>query len=139
MFQGRDLCHQVAQIRRALPFTMALTSQLGIKRLPLVLLELFYECVLHLVEETAVELVPLGRLEIALLQDGRLAKHVYFATNVQIPAVDDLAVVLLLARVNVLHIVFCVFDDDLVGLPIQSEDNRNLVAFAIFNPPRFEA
>lgn len=91
------MSHQISQVGRALGATRATSDQLGVESLPLVLLELFDEGVLHLREEAAVELVPFRRLEVALLQDGGLAEDVDLAAYEEVPAVDDLAVVLLLA------------------------------------------
>ena len=102
---------------------MALSGKFRVEGFPLVFLELLDEGVLHLIQETAVELIPFGCFEIALLEDGSLAEDVHLAPNVKIPAVHDLSMVLLLARVYFLHVVFCIFDDDLVRLAIQPKNN----------------
>lgn len=118
---------------------MAHPRQFRVEGFPLVLLQFLDESVLHLVQETAVELIPLRRFEIALLQNRCLAEHVDLAADVKVPAVNDLTVVLLLPGVYLLHVVFCIFDDDLVRLAIKPEDNRNLIALSVLNPPRLEA
>lgn len=61
---------------------MALSRQSWIQRLPLVLFELLNKSVLHLIEETAVKLIPLSCLQIALFEDRCLAEHVDLAAYV---------------------------------------------------------
>lgn len=139
MLQGSHLGHEITQISRALSLELAGARQLGIKSLAFVLLELLDERVFHFAEEAAIELVPLGRLQVALLEDGGLAENVNLAADVQVPAVDYHAVVLLLARINFLHVVLGVFDDDLVRLSVQSVDDAYLITLASLDPPRFEA
>jgi hypothetical protein len=80
-------------------------------------------------------LVPFGCFEIALLQDGSLSKNIDFATNIEIPTVNNLSMVLLLTRVDLFHIIFGVLDDDLMRLTVKLVNNRDLVPLSIFYPP----
>ena len=48
----------------------------GFERASFILLELLNESVLHLSEEAGVKFVPLGRLQVSLLQHGCLAEDI---------------------------------------------------------------
>ena len=84
-------------------------------------------------------MVPLGCFQVALFQNSGFAEDVDLAVDVEVPAVDDLTVVLLLPRVDFLDVVLGVLDYDFVWLAVQSEYHRNLVPFTVLNPPGFES
>jgi hypothetical protein len=135
LLQSSHLSHQISQVGRALGAARTTSDQFGVESLSLVLLELLDEGVLHFREETAVELVPFRRLEVTLLEDGCLAKDVDLAAHEEVPAVDDLAVVFLLARVNLFDVIFGVLDYDLVWFPIELINDGDLIPLPVFYPP----
>jgi len=70
-----------------------------------------------------------------LLEDGCLSKDVHLAAYEEVPAVDDLAVVFLLARVNLFDVIFGILDYDLVRFPIELVNDGYLIPLPIFYPP----
>ena len=101
---------------------------------PLVLFELLNECVFHLGEERCVEFVPLGCLQISLLEDRSLAEDVHWGANIQIPT-SQLRCIALVCTVKLLDVVLGVLDDNLMWLPIQSENNDDIVLLTVLDPP----
>ena len=83
-------------------------------------------------------MIPLGSFQITLFEDGCLAEYIYFASYVEIPAVDDLPMIFLLTRVDLFDVVLGVFDNNLMGLPIEFVNNSYLISLSVLNPPRFE-
>ena len=73
-----------------------------------------------------------------MLQDSSLTKNVNFAPDVEIPAVDDLPMVFLFARVNLLDVVLGVLNNDLVRLAIEFVDNSYLISLSVLDPPGFK-
>jgi hypothetical protein len=110
-----------------------------VQSLSFIFLELFDECVLHFSEEASIELVPLRRLQVALLQNCAFAEDIDVAPDVHVPAVDNLAVTLFLSRVDFFHVVLCILNYNFVRLIVQSVDDCDLVALSVLNPPAFEA
>jgi len=110
-----------------------------VQSLALVLFQLLDKGVLHFSQEAAIELVPFGCLEVALLQNCTFSKDIDVAADVQVPAADHFAVALLFSGVDLLDVVLGVFNYNLVRLSIQPVYNCNLVAFSVFNPPALEA
>ena len=115
--------HELSKVGCALSATRAASSKFQVQSFSLILLELLNESILHFSEETSIELIPLSGFEVTLLKNGRLAEDVYVATDVEVPTVDYLTLLLLLARVDLLHVVLGIFDYDFVRLSVQSKYN----------------
>ena len=122
-----------------LPFARTSLHQFLVKGFSFVLFELLDEGVFNLCEETTIELIPFGSFEITLLQDCSFSENVNIASYVEIPAINNLTLVLFVSRINFLNIVLSIFDYDLVRLSIKSIDDRYLVSFSVFNPPRLKS
>ena len=73
-----------------------------------------------------------------MLEDGWFPKDIDIAANIHVPAVDDLALLLLFAGVDLFDIVFGIFDNDLMGVSVESVNHRNLVSLPVLDPPGFE-
>jgi len=130
--QCSNLCHQFFQVSRTLALTMVISCKLWIQWLSLIFLQFFDECVLHFIEETTIELVPLSSFQITLFENSCLSEYIYFATYVKIPAVNHLTMISLLSWVNLLDIVLCVLNYDLVRLSIKSKYNCYLISLSVF-------
>ena len=88
MLQDAHLPDQLAEVNGTLALLDSLAGlhNLRLESLPLVLSELLNKGILHLVKEGAIELVPLGCLQVALLQLGRLPEYVNLAPHEEVPA-----------------------------------------------------
>ena len=84
-------------------------------------------------------MVPFCGFEVALFQNGGFAENVYFATNIEVPAVDYLAVVLFFTRVYFFDVIFGIFDNYFMRLTVKFINYRDLISLPIFNPPGFES
>ena len=85
---------QLAEVHGSLPFLDGLTrlDYLRLQCFALVLPQLLNKGIFHLVEEAAIELVPLGGLQITLFQLGGLPEYVDFPPNKQVPALKHVII-----------------------------------------------
>ena len=139
LFKCGYLGHQISQVCGALALWWAWSDQFGIQSFSLVLLQFFDKCVLHFCQETSVKLVPLSSLQIALLQNSGLTEYIDLATNIHVPTVNNLAMILFLAWIDFLYIVLGVLNDDFMRLAVEFIDYGDLVSLPIFYPPGLES
>jgi hypothetical protein len=83
-------------------------------------------------------LIPLSRLQIALLQNSLLAENVDVAADIKVPAWNCLALGFFLTRINLFDEVLGIFDNDFMGLSIEPVNNCYLIFLSVFNPPWFK-
>ena len=139
MLQSGDLCHQFSQISRALAsFSCAIFSEFLIESLSFIFLQLLDKSIFHFCQKTTVKLVPFCRFEVALFENCAFSENVDVAADVQVPAADDFSCMFLFSWVDFFYVVFGVFNDNFMRLPVKSINNWDLVSFSIFNPPRFK-
>ena len=72
-----------------------------------------------------------------MLQNSSLSKYIDLGTDMEVPACQ-LRCVSLVSGVELLNIVLCVLDYNLMRVAIESEYDRDEVFLSIFDPPTSE-
>ena len=73
-----------------------------------------------------------------MLKNGSFTKNIDFATNIKVPTVYNLSMILLLPRVDLFNIVLGVLNDNFMRLAVELVNDGDLVSLPVFYPPRFE-